>query len=94
MTGMRRVLRPRKNTETGEAGLSVHTSPTGAIFRITNSGTMPDGDVFKAGQKGEASGGHGLGLAIVEQLARKNGMALSYSSDAALGTVFRLDVPK
>jgi len=83
-----------KHTETGEAGLSVHTSPTGAIFRITNSGTMPDGDVFKAGQKGEASGGHGLGLAIVEQLARKNGMALSYSSDAALGTVFRLDVPK
>lgn len=49
---------------------------------------------LKAGEKGEGSGGQGLGLAIVSELATQGGMDFSLSSQSGQGTQARLGIAR
>ena len=81
-----------KHARTGEIRLAITATDRGADFTVSNLGVLPEGDIFQSGEKGESSSGRGLGLAIVDQLARNNGFDLSYTSNETSGTSFTLKV--
>ena len=83
-----------KHTQTGEVTLSAGPQDQGYGFSVTNSRAMPElikeQGPFQHGLKDEDSDGSGFGLAIVEGLAKANGLDLEWSSTEAEGTQFML----
>lgn len=82
-----------KYTTTGEVSLRVEAGPT-LVVEDTGPG-MTDAELaaFRTeGVKGEASDGHGLGLAVCFDLAGKNGLSLEVASEPGRGTRFALDL--
>lgn len=63
---------------------------------VWNEGEMRTQDqtsVFEPFQRGESSGGMGLGLYITQQIARAHGGDITVSSSPGTGTTFRLTLP-
>lgn len=85
------------HTETGRVLAGVRRRPTGAEIQICDTGQgMNAAEIARfaeAGQKGEKSQGHGLGLAVCHALAAEHGLDLTVRSVPGRGTVFRLIIP-
>ena len=82
-----------QHTAEGHVTLLARDVPEGFEFAVQNSGVMPTARVFERGEKGEASGGSGYGLSIIQDLTEANGLTLAWSSTAAEGTTFRVGLP-
>lgn len=71
--------------------------PAGLRFEVHDDGRgMTDADlvrIHERGQKGAGSDGHGLGLAIVSELERENGLRFDIASKPGRGTLARVTVP-
>ena len=81
-----------EHVERGEVTIS--TAP-GAIFvEDTGAGIATDllGDVRNPFVRGDSSSGHGLGLAIIEELCQRFGWTLSLASDGSRGTRAQIEL--
>jgi signal transduction histidine kinase len=81
-----------EHVERGE--VTIGTTP-GAIFvEDTGAGIATDllGDVRHPFVRGDASSGHGLGLAIIEELCQRFGWTLSLASDGSRGTRAQIEL--
>lgn len=86
-----------KYTDTGTVLIGVRRRNGRALLHVIDTGPGMTGAEIrtfsKSHQKGEASKGEGLGLAISFELARDNGMSLEVRSEPGKGTVFILEIP-
>lgn len=83
-------------TERGEVGVSVVASGERVRVRVHDTGPgLPDGAVglFERFRKGERSGGAGLGLSIVREVARAHGGEATAGGRDGGGAVFTLELP-
>jgi signal transduction histidine kinase len=81
-----------EHVERGE--VTIGTTP-GAIFvEDTGAGIATDllGDVRHPFVRGDSSSGHGLGLAIIEELCQRFGWTLSLASDGSRGTRAQIEL--
>jgi signal transduction histidine kinase len=81
-----------EHVERGE--VTIGTTP-GAIFvEDTGAGIATDllGDVRHPFVRGRSSSGHGLGLAIIEELCQRFGWTLSLASDGSRGTRAQIEL--
>jgi signal transduction histidine kinase len=83
-----------KHADGGVVAVTAKPDGAQAVFQVSNTGVLPERDVFAAYEKGTDSTGQGLGLAIIQQLAVNNGFTLTHHSDVQSGTVFRLSLPR
>ena len=86
----------------GEVTIKLYTVKHKAVLEVKNKlSTISANDLphvfdrFYRGDKSreQATGGHGLGLAITKSLAEQLGGSVSASSDEQTGTVFRAEFP-
>ncbi len=86
----------------GEVTIKLYTVKHKTVLEVKNklsmisAGDLPHVfDRFYRGDKSreQATGGHGLGLAITKSLAEQLGGSISASSDEQTGTVFRAEFP-
>ena len=86
----------------GEVTIKLYTVKHRAVLEVKNKlSTISANDLphvfdrFYRGDKSreQATGGHGLGLAITKSLAEQLGGSISASSDEQTGTVFRAEFP-
>ncbi|WP_163026025.1 sensor histidine kinase [Chachezhania antarctica] len=71
--------------------------PGALCFEVHDNGQgIPAAELdrlHQRGEKGAASDGHGLGMAIIADLARENGLSFDMVSTSGLGTIARVSVP-
>lgn len=87
-----------KYTAHGRVLLGVRRQGQALVLQVLDSGPgMTDDELARNMQvwtSGAGSTGHGLGLAICQQLAERNGLQLTARSQPGRGTVFSLRIPK
>lgn len=86
-----------KYTRSGSVLIGARRGPEHVKLCVIDTGEgMTDQELERfrqAYQKGDASDGHGLGLAVCFDLAAQNGMALTVTSRKRKGTSFGLSIP-
>ncbi|MEM1048163.1 MAG: ATP-binding protein [Pseudomonadota bacterium] len=86
-----------KHTETGGISIDAHPAADRVVISICDTGpgmSTAEFDILRQRRsKGEGSDGHGLGLAIVDDLCRDNGVDLELKDAADGGTCFVLSLP-
>jgi signal transduction histidine kinase len=83
---------------TGSVSIRIAGDETSVTLRVHNEGPPISADllplVFEPFKRGEKGSGTGLGLYIVQQIARSHGGSVGVQSSAGAGTTFTVELPR